>query len=150
MENTLVIWYSAIPKCDVLSVKTSRKKKICVCDAVTIPFILGIIRSKIYFPSSLLEPNMEYVIAHDQSHLRRKEHWWKPMAFVLLSVFWFDPLMWIAYPSDKRYIQIGLRSESRSQDCNIRHPFCGHICVVTIFLSYQIFFLGRVGDHPKL
>lgn len=73
------------------------REKIWVCDAVTTPFILGIIRPKIYLPSGLLEPNREYVIAHEQSHLRCKDHWWKPMAFVLLSVFWFDPIMWIAY-----------------------------------------------------
>lgn len=73
------------------------RENIWVCDAVTTPFILGIIRLKIYLPSGLLEPNREYVIAHEQSHLRCKDHWWKPMAFVLLSVFWFNPLMWIAY-----------------------------------------------------
>lgn len=73
------------------------REKIWVCDAVTTPFILGIIRPRIYLPSGLLEPNREYVIAHEQSHLRCKDHWWKPMAFVLLSVFWFNPLMWIAY-----------------------------------------------------
>ena len=73
------------------------RENIWVCDAVTTPFILGIIRPRIYLPSGLLEPNREYVIAHEQSHLRCKDHWWKPMAFVLLSVFWFDPLMWIAY-----------------------------------------------------
>lgn len=73
------------------------RERIWVCDAVTTPFILGIIRPKIYLPSGLLEPNREYVIAHEQSHLRFKDHWWKPMSFVLLSVFWFDPLMWIAY-----------------------------------------------------
>lgn len=73
------------------------RERIWVCDAVTTPFILGIIRPKIYLPSGLLEPNREYVIAHEQSHLRCKDHWWKPISFVLLSVFWFDPLMWIAY-----------------------------------------------------
>ena len=73
------------------------REKIWVCDAVTTPFILGIIRPKIYLPSGLQEPNREYVIAHEQSHLRCKDHWWKPMAFVFLSVFWFNPLMWIAY-----------------------------------------------------
>ena len=73
------------------------RDNIWICDAVTTPFILGIIRPKIYLPSGLLEPNREYVIAHEQSHLRCKDHWWKPMAFAFLSVFWFDPLMWIAY-----------------------------------------------------
>lgn len=74
------------------------KENIWICDAVPTPFILGIIRPKIYLPSGLPERNREYVIAHEQSHLRCKDHWWKPMAFLLLAVFWFDPLMWIAYP----------------------------------------------------
>lgn len=74
------------------------KENIWICDAVPTPFILGIIRPKIYLPSGLPEQNREYVIAHEQSHLRCKDHWWKPMAFLLLAVFWFDPLMWIAYP----------------------------------------------------
>lgn len=73
------------------------RENIWICDAVTTPFILGILRPKIYLPSGLLEPDREYVLAHEQSHLRCKDHWWKPMAFVLLSVYWFDPLMWIAY-----------------------------------------------------
>lgn len=74
------------------------KENIWICDAVPTPFILGIIRPKIYLPSGLPEQNREYVIAHEQSHLRCKDHWWKPMAFLLLAVFWFDPLMWIVYP----------------------------------------------------
>lgn len=74
------------------------KENIWICDAVPTPFILGMIRPKIYLPSGLPEQNREYVIAHEQSHLRCKDHWWKPMAFLLLAVFWFDPLMWIAYP----------------------------------------------------
>lgn len=73
------------------------KENIWLCDAVTTPFVLGILRPRIYLPSWLLEPNRAYVIAHEQSHLRWGDHWWKPLAFVLLSVFWFDPLMWVAY-----------------------------------------------------
>lgn len=49
-----------------------------------------------------------------------------------------------------RYTQTGLRSESSSQPRNIMHPFCDHICVVTVFFSYRIFFLGRVRGSPKL
>ena len=54
---------------------------IWVCDAVTSPFILGIFRPRIYLPSGLSENNREYVVAHEQNHLRCKDHWWKPFAF---------------------------------------------------------------------
>lgn len=72
-------------------------EQIWICDAVTTPFILGIVRSRIYLPSGLSGANREYVIAHEQSHLNWKDHWWKPLAFVLLAIYWFDPFVWIAY-----------------------------------------------------
>ena len=70
---------------------------IWICDAVTTPFILGFIRPRIYLPSGLCGPAKAHVIAHERSHLSRKDHWWKPLAYVLLSVYWFDPFVWIAY-----------------------------------------------------
>lgn len=73
------------------------KENIWICDAVTTPFILGIVRPKIYLPSGLSGTSREYVIAHEKCHLRCKDHWWKPISYLILSVFWFDPLMWIAY-----------------------------------------------------
>ena len=73
------------------------KENIWICDTVTTPFILGIVRPKIYLPSGLSGTSREYVIAHEKCHLRCKDHWWKPISYLILSVFWFDPLMWIAY-----------------------------------------------------
>lgn len=70
---------------------------IWICDAVTTPFILGFIRPRIYLPSGLCGPAKAHVIAHERSHLSRKDHWWKPLAYVLLSVYWFDPFVWVAY-----------------------------------------------------
>lgn len=70
---------------------------IWICDAVATPFILDLIRPRIYLPSGLSGPNRGYVIAHEQCHLRWKDHWWKPLAFILLSVYWFDPFAWLAY-----------------------------------------------------
>lgn len=72
-------------------------ENIWICDAVATPFIFGLIRPRIYLPSGLSGATREYVIAHEQSHLRWKDHWWKPLAFVLLAVYWFDPLVWVSY-----------------------------------------------------
>ncbi len=71
--------------------------KIYLCDEIDTPFILGILRPKIYLPSAMDGEQQEYVIAHEQAHLRRKDHWWKPLGFALLTVYWFHPLMWVAY-----------------------------------------------------
>ncbi|MBQ3542243.1 MAG: hypothetical protein IJA45_03860 [Oscillospiraceae bacterium] len=61
------------------------------------PFVLGIIKPKIYLPFQMDGKNLEHVIAHEESHIRRKDHWWKPFGFVLLSLHWFNPLMWLGY-----------------------------------------------------
>ena len=61
------------------------------------PFVLGIIKPKIYLPFKMDGKNLEHVIAHEESHIRRKDHWWKPFGFVLLALHWFNPLMWLGY-----------------------------------------------------
>lgn len=71
--------------------------KVRECDEVSSPFILGIIRPVIYVPSGMNDKTLELVIAHEEAHLKRHDHWWKPLGFVLLSVYWFNPLCWIAY-----------------------------------------------------
>lgn len=70
---------------------------IWVCDGVTSPFILGVFRPRIYLPSGLSGSSRAYVIAHEKSHLCCKDHLWKPFAFCLLAMYWFDPLVWAAY-----------------------------------------------------
>lgn len=72
-------------------------KRVYLCDGISTPFILGILRPRIYLPSSLEEAQREYVIAHEQAHLQRRDHWWKPLGFALLTLYWFHPLLWVAY-----------------------------------------------------
>lgn len=59
------------------------------------PFVLGIIKPKIYLPFNMNEQDMEHVIAHEKAHIRRKDHWWKPFGFLVLTLHWFNPLMWL-------------------------------------------------------
>ncbi len=63
--------------------------------AVGSPFVLGLFRPNIYLPQGMEEPG--YVIAHEQAHIRRRDHWWKPLGFALLALHWFNPLMWAGY-----------------------------------------------------
>jgi len=73
------------------------KGNIFLSETIDSPFVLGIIKPRIYLPFHMSEPNMEPVIAHEQAHIRRKDHWWKPFGFLLLTIHWFNPLMWLAY-----------------------------------------------------
>lgn len=70
---------------------------VMLCDSIASPFILGIIRPKIYVPSSVSEQDMQYVLAHENAHLKRRDHFFKPLGFLLLSVYWFNPVLWVAY-----------------------------------------------------
>lgn len=72
-------------------------KRIFICDNVSSPFILGAFCPRIYLPSYVSEADAEMVIAHEQAHIKRKDHLWKPFGFLLLSVYWFNPLLWVAY-----------------------------------------------------
>lgn len=73
------------------------KNNILLCDDIGTPFILGIFKPKIYLPSGISNEEKEFVIAHERAHLKRRDHWWKPLGFLLLSVHWFNPIMWVTY-----------------------------------------------------
>ena len=68
-----------------------------LCDAVRSPFILGIVRPKIYLHSGITREQMLCILAHEQAHVERLDHCLKPFGWLLLSVYWFHPLVWIAY-----------------------------------------------------
>lgn len=73
------------------------RENVYLGDAVKSPFILGVIKPRIYLSSAVAEDEMDYIIAHEKAHLKRKDHLWKPFGFLLLCVYWFHPLCWIAY-----------------------------------------------------
>ena len=79
----------------------SHKKKNTVsvwdCDRIPSPFVLGIIRSRIYIPFRMPKQEQAYILAHEECHIRRLDPLWKLIAFLLLAVYWWNPLVWIAF-----------------------------------------------------
>ena len=73
------------------------KDNIYLCDHVHSPFVLGIVNPKIYLSSSMSKREMNLVINHERTHIRHGDNIWKPFAFLLLSVYWFNPLCFVAY-----------------------------------------------------
>lgn len=73
------------------------KDNIFQSENVSSPFVLGIIKPRIYLPFNMNGQDLEHVVAHEQAHIRRKDHWCKPLGFLLLTIHWFNPLMWLAY-----------------------------------------------------
>lgn len=91
-------------------------------DAIASPFVLGLVHPRIYLPFTLADSDMDYVLAHERAHIARKDHWTKPLGFLLLTLHWYNPVMWIAYvlfcrdvefACDERVIK-GLNREQRA------------------------------------
>ena len=80
-----------------VSVSLPIQDHIYLCDAISSPFILGVVKPHIYLPSGLDEVQRQNVLSHERAHLARRDHWWKPLGFALLAVYWFNPVLWLAY-----------------------------------------------------
>ncbi len=66
-------------------------------ELVSSPFILGLIRPRIYIPYGLEGDELRYALAHETRHLRRGDPWFKLLAWLLLCLHWFNPLVWLAF-----------------------------------------------------
>lgn len=71
--------------------------EVYLADHITTPFVLGLVRPRIYLPSSLPEENRSYILTHEQHHIRRLDHVWKLLAFGALCIHWFNPFVWLAF-----------------------------------------------------
>ncbi len=76
-----------------------RKERPCIYESekVDSPFVLGLIKPCIYLPYGMSEEDRQYVIAHEEAHISRGDHFIKPIGFLILAVYWFHPLVWLAY-----------------------------------------------------
>lgn len=73
------------------------KGRIFQSEKVTSPFVLGIVKPRVYVPYTLCGEELECVIAHEEAHIQRWDHLLKPIGFLVLTVYWFHPLVWVAY-----------------------------------------------------
>ncbi|MBQ4424208.1 MAG: hypothetical protein II882_00515 [Lachnospiraceae bacterium] len=73
------------------------EENVYLCDRIEEPFIFGLVRPKICLPGKLRTEDRSYVLAHERMHIRRLDPWRKLLGFLLLSVYWFNPLMWLSY-----------------------------------------------------
>lgn len=73
------------------------QENVWICDEIGTPFVFGVLSPKIYLPSHMDEKWLSSVLHHEQTHIRRYDHWWKLLGYLLLAVYWFNPLVWIAY-----------------------------------------------------
>ena len=114
---------------------TLLRENIKQSERVVSPFVLGFFRPVIYLPYGVADEDLAYVIAHEKAHIRRKDHWWKPVGFALLAIYWFHPLLWVAYvllcrdieaACDEKVIREMRKEDRRAYSaallhCSVRH-----------------------------
>ena len=75
-------------------------------ERVASPFVLGLIRPRIYLPFGLDEGAREQVLTHERAHIARGDHVIKPLGWLILAVYWYNPLVWLAYALFCRDIEL--------------------------------------------
>ena len=98
--TSLILAYGLISYlrlCRQVRVSIRKEGNLYLCDEISSPFLLGLLRPRIYIPSDIDAQLLPHILAHEQAHIRRRDHWWKPVGFLLLSVYWFNPLLWVGY-----------------------------------------------------
>ena len=89
--------FSYIRICRQVRISVGKEGNVYLCDDIDSPFLLGLFRPRIYVPSGLEEELLPHILAREQAHIRRWDHIWKPLGFMLLCVYWFNPLLWVGY-----------------------------------------------------
>ena len=97
MLEYAVFSYVSLRKKTRTSIKLDSYKNVFECDEISTPFILGIFRPIIYIPSGLDANTIKNVLAHENAHIKRLDHIRKQLGFLILVMYWFNPLVWIAY-----------------------------------------------------
>ena len=80
-----------------LQIAVPLEKGVYICEEITDPFVFGSLRPAIYLPSGLDEQTRKSVLAHEKAHIRRMDALWKTAGYILLCVYWWNPLLWVAY-----------------------------------------------------
>lgn len=93
VRNLFLIWRTK----QTVLMAIRRKDNIYESECISTPFVLGIVRPKIYIPFNLSEQEREYILKHEQYHIRRKDQIIKICAYILCVIYWFQPLIWFAY-----------------------------------------------------
>lgn len=125
-----------------------------LCDDIRDPFILGVLRPRIYLPSGMEPETRACVLAHERMHLRRWDHVWKPLGFLLLALHWFNPLIWLGYGLFCRDIETACdQAVVRDMDARGRSDYSRALLACAVnkrFVSVCPLAFGEVGVKERV
>ena len=116
-------------------------------EVVRSPFILGFRNPKIYIPFHLRESDLNYVLAHEQAHIRRRDHLIKPIACLLLSLHWFNPLVWISFAGMCKDMELSCDEEVLSQGAMIRKAYSETLLYLATYQKHFVYSPLAFGEN---
>ncbi len=123
-------------------------------ESVGSPFILGFIRPRIYLPFGLSDETENHIIAHERAHLKRRDHWIKPIGYAILAVYWFNPLVWVAYVLLCRDIEYACDEKVvQSMDANARKAYASALLECGVkrrFIAACPVAFGEIGVKERV
>lgn len=104
---------------------TPLEKNIYIADHIDSPFVMGFIKPKIYLPSNLTDTERDFIIKHEQTHIKRLDHITRILGFFALTVHWFNPLVWISFVISSKDMEISCdESVMKKKNTDIRTDYC--------------------------
>lgn len=152
-----IVWYAVMSYLNLrrrTRASLQLQDNVYLCDSIQTPFLLGLIKPKIYLPSSLGEAEMPYVIAHEQAHQQRLDHCWKALGFALLTVHWFNPLCWLSYALFCRDLELACDENAcKAMDVDTRKAYANALLACATGrsgLSMGALAFGEVGVKTRV
>ncbi len=109
------------------------RDNIYVCKEIGTPFVCGILKPKIYIPESVSEPDSEYIIAHEKTHIGRGDHIVKLIAAAALALHWFNPLVWISYKLMTRDMELSCDEKALAGfDGDVRREYANALLNISV------------------
>ena len=140
--------------CRSVEAAVKLRGKIYQHESVRSPFVLGILTPRIYLPFDIDAQDLEHVIAHEEAHIQRKDHWLKPLGFLLLTIHWFNPVMWAAYIMLCRDIELACDEKViKDLDCSQRADYSQALVSCSVsrrLISACPLAFGEVGVRDRV
>jgi beta-lactamase regulating signal transducer with metallopeptidase domain len=126
------------------------RENIYETDRIKTAFVLGFVHPKIYVPVGLSEQEIDYILKHEQTHIRRRDYLIKPLAFIAVCVHWFNPVIWFSYYLAMRDMELSCdESVLKHYGSDIRRDYSNSLLSLSVKQSGLISPLAFVETGVK-
>ena len=129
------------------------RDNIYLCDNIGSPFVFGYMRPRIYIPKGVSEKDIEYIAAHENTHIRRRDHIIKLLATAALSIHWFNPMMWLSYRLMSKDMELSCDERAvRSFEGDVRCEYANALLNMSLRQNrlYGLLGFGETGIKSRI